>query len=269
MTNSNDSVNPAGLPPLADLFTQYLQRQAMAQAAGFSVREAGAEVVPFEAVLAQPVDNRAAWLEAVAPVRYFSPKIDTHSWQVPADWPSLVAQQEATTGLAFALGNFPQSVRNLNPLLHEADLAKLRPVPLTPVSASAMLTWTDQQIRKESLPQLLLVLGVLRLARQFDRADDLVKRYDAGVTKEWRGAWENEQAALSWHRGEAEKAASLWQAQADSVPVLFNRGMAALFSNQPREARGWLNRAVVQIPEDSSWHHLGRLYLSLSEMREA
>jgi hypothetical protein len=49
--------------------------------------------------------------------------------------------------------------------------------------------------------------------------------------------------------------------------VLFNRGMAALFLGQPAKARNWLARAADQLPETSGWHHLGRLYLALAEMR--
>ena len=48
------------------------------------------------------------------------------------------------------------------------------------------------------------------------------------------------------------------------MPVLFNRGMAALFTGQPADARADLRRAVEQIPESSGWHHLGRLYLALA-----
>jgi hypothetical protein len=51
------------------------------------------------------------------------------------------------------------------------------------------------------------------------------------------------------------------------VPVLFNRGMAALFLGDAAEARTCLNQAVQQLPEESAWHHLGRLYLALAESR--
>jgi len=51
----------------------------------------------------------------------------------------------------------------------------------------------------------------------------------------------------------------------DSVPILFNRGMAALFLDRPADARAALRTAVEKIPESSGWHHLGRLYLALAE----
>ena len=44
--------------------------------------------------------------------------------------------------------------------------------------------------------------------------------------------------------------------------------MAALFLDQTAEARTALLQAVAQLPEDSGWHHLGKLYLALAEMRD-
>jgi hypothetical protein len=43
--------------------------------------------------------------------------------------------------------------------------------------------------------------------------------------------------------------------------------MAALFLDQPAEARSALGEAANRIPETSAWHHLARLYLALAEMR--
>ena len=81
---------------------------------------------------------------------------------------------------------------------------------------------------------------------------------------EWADAWANETAALLWHRGRKEEAARAWQALPESVPVLFNRGMAALFLGRATEARPLLERAVAGLPEGDAWHHLGRLYLTLA-----
>jgi hypothetical protein len=264
MTTSGDITGRPTLPPLADLFTQYLRRRTTAHEAGFAGADPAVEVVPFEAVPVQPIDARLAWTESLAALHFVNPKIDPRSWPVPPDWADLVATQEPTLAVAFALGNFPQAVRNLNPLLQSPTLASLQPAPVSARSLPALASWASQQNR---FPQLVHALGVLRLAKQFDRAEELVERHQAEVPAEWRTAWANEQAALAWHRGQAEEAVSLWHAQEASVPVLFNRGMAALFSDQPEEARTWLTQAVGQLPEDNSWHHLGRLYLALAEMR--
>jgi hypothetical protein len=247
------------------LFTQYLQRRTTDHEAGFGGTETGVEVVPFEAVPVQPIDARLAWTESQAALRFFNPKIELRSIAVAPDWADVVATQEPAQSLAFALGNFPQAVRHLNPLLQSPTLAALKPAPSSARSLPALATWASQQNR---FPQVIHALGVLRLAKQFDRAAELVKRHQGDVPAEWRGAWANEQAALAWHQGQTDKAAALWQSQEISAPVLFNRGMAALFTDQPREARTWLTQAVGQIPEESSWHHLGRLYLALAEMRQ-
>src|SRR5205823_3721589 len=67
-------------------------------------------------------------------------------------------------------------------------------------------------------------------------------------------------------KGRREQAAALW-AKSDDVPALFNRGMAALFQGKAAEALAPLRQAVARLPENSSWHHLGQLYLTLAEMR--
>jgi tetratricopeptide (TPR) repeat protein len=107
----------------------------------------------------------------------------------------------------------------------------------------------------------------LRLARHLDLFDELAASDDE-VPSSGKAAWENEKAAAQWHRGRATEARALWLNQADSVPVLFNRGMAALFLGEVSEARSALEQAVSQIPETSAWHHLGRLYQTLAEARQ-
>ena len=74
---------------------------------------------------------------------------------------------------------------------------------------------------------MLLAVGVLRLARQFDLARQLLTR------RSRRQVSGNEAAALAWHEGKTDEAIRLWNSLPDSVPVLFNRGMAALFSDRP------------------------------------
>jgi tetratricopeptide (TPR) repeat protein len=261
--NNPASGNPAA-PPLSDLFARYLQRQAAAAAAGFGSVAATGEVVPFEAAPAQPVDARLAWQEALAAVHALCPGVETRSWKAPADWPALVAAHEPALALTFSLGNFPQLVRDLHPLLHGTELTALRPGVGRPLAAVTLLDWADRVQAKKDAGQVLLAAGCLRLARQFEAADALLH---TDFPTEWRNAAANEQAALAWHRGRAEQAAALWQTQRESTPVLFNRGMAALFLDQPAAARPWLSQAVDQLPDSSAWHHLGRLYLALAEMR--
>jgi hypothetical protein len=268
MTRTNDPLTGPVQPALSELMARYLQRQASAVTAGLVAGEPEGEVLPFEAAPVQPVNPQLAWSEAVSAARYFCPGSEPRLWKAPPEWPTLVTAHEPASALAFCFGNFPQLVRNLQLLLQASDVATLRPRAGRPVPAPALLAWADQEARRNPYPQPLIAASVFRLARQFDRASELLKAQQGEVLKEWQAARANEEAALAWHRGQAAEAAALWQVQPESVPVLFNRGMAALFLDRPGEALTWLSRAVADLPEESGWHHLGRLYLTLAEMRD-
>jgi len=262
-----DSSKIAGQPALAELMARFLNRQAAAHAAGIAIAGSGGEAVPYEAVPVQPVDPRLAWDGAGEAIRCFQQEPALQVKQAPAEWATLVAGHEPAGAIAFCAGNFPQLVRDIHSLLKAGDLSGLRPGRPRPVAATALADWATQLAETTQLSDLLLALGICRLARQFERAGELLKRYQVDVPSEWQAAWSNEEAALAWHRGESERADVLWQKQAPSAPVLFNRGMSALFLNRAREARAFLNQAVNQLADDSAWHHLGRLYLALAEMR--
>jgi tetratricopeptide (TPR) repeat protein len=257
---------PSGPPSPAELLAGYLQRQQQTHAAGLAGPDLDGEVVPYEAGPVQPIDARTAWDEAVAALRLFVPAHPLREIKPPTDWPSLVHGQEPAAALALCLGNFPQLVRDLHPLLRAEHLHDLRPAA-HPAVAPNLLAWVDKIAAKPHYPQLLLAVALLRLARLFDRAGELLSSHESDVPAEWRPAWDNEKAALAWHRGETEEARRLWLAQPPSAAVLFNRGMAALFLDRPEEARPALAEAAERLPETSAWHHLARLYLSLAEMR--
>jgi hypothetical protein len=258
MTQAHTSGRPAPLP-LSDLFTRYLQRQADAHAQGLGNPEPADQVVPHEAVQVQPVDPQRAWDDALAVVRYFPGAVLPADVTAP-DWPGLVLVQEPAVALAFCLGNYPQMVRNLHPLL-AGDLMALRQAPGRPVSGPVLAEWVAHS-RDHS--RLLLAASVLRLARRFDEARELLRQVEDAPAS-WQAVRANEEAALAWHAGRGEEALSLWQEQEASVPVHFNRGMAALFLGQPALARPALAQAVAALPETSAWHHLGHLYLTLAE----
>jgi hypothetical protein len=245
-------------PALSDLFTEYLNGQAEAQSEGLGFAELGGEVEPYESVPVQPVDPKQAWTDALTAAELLGART---AWTTPPDWPVLVASQEPAVALAFCLGNYPQMVRNLHPLLAGADLAALRADPVRAPAAPALVEWAR---KAGGYPESLLAAGVLRLARQFDDAAELLHRPPPA---EWRAVHANEEAALAWHRGRADEAAALWRKQADSVPVLFNRGMAALFLGDGATAREALTRAAAVLPETTAWHHLARLYIAMASVR--
>jgi tetratricopeptide (TPR) repeat protein len=253
-------MNPSH-PALADLFSRYLERQATAHAEGLGIAEDG-EVSLYDAVPVQPVEPRLAWTEALAALKYLAPQADYPSLAVPPEWSSLVAAHDPETTLPFCLGNFPQLVRHLPALLRPT-----RPeAPATNPAPDAVVSWANEAVAGDSFPLRLLAAAMLRLARDFDGAERLLPA-ESEVPTEWHEAWANENAALLWQRGRFEQASALWRTQTESVPVLFNRGMAALFLGDAVEARTCLIRATSQLGEEDAWHHLGRLYLALAEMR--
>jgi tetratricopeptide (TPR) repeat protein len=255
------------LPSLPMLFGQYLEKQTAARAAGLA--EAGpAEVVPFDAVPLQPVDPKAAWNSALEAARFFGNGA-TSMPTVPPSWPQLVAQCEPELALPFCLGNYPQLVRTLAPFIEPTDLVRLRPtgararrnasVDEDPVPANA----TNHPV------QPLLSAALFRLMKDFDRATDVLQKYADKVPAEYRAAWVNEEAALAWQGGRAEAARASWESQPDSAPVLFNRGLAALFSDRTADARSLLKKAISQISDDSPWYHLGSFYIAVAETKLA
>jgi tetratricopeptide (TPR) repeat protein len=253
MTPTPEHRTTAGQPPLAELMARFLNRRSEAVAGGLASTEPG-DVELHEAVPVQSVDPKQAWDEGTAVLEHYGVAVPATA---PADWSSLVAAQPSHTGLAFAIGNYPQMVRDLAPLYREAEDLAVLPMPEGPAVAVTAVPATE-------FPAVLLALGTLRLARQWDAADALIQAHAGRVPTAFAAAWANEEAAISWHRGRKDAAARLWQQLPETVPVLFNRGMAALFSGQPDKARNDLRQAVAQLPEASGWHHLGRLYLALA-----
>jgi hypothetical protein len=253
-------------PDLRTLLSGYLQRQADAHALGLGTPQSG-EVVPYDAGPVQPIDPRQAWRSAVAAAELFVPDAQTAGWKAPPCWATLVTGHEPAVSLAFSIGNFPQLVRDLHPLLQATDLTAFRPTAARPLTGPGLAEWAAETAQKKQFPQTLLAVGILRLARWFDEAGKLLQENDKQVPAAWRPAWTNEKAALAWQQGQGEEARRLWDSQPASVPVLFNRGMAALFLGANAEARTPLSQAVAQLPADGAWHHLGRLYLALAEAR--
>jgi hypothetical protein len=242
---------------VSELFTQYLKGQVLAREQGLALDVPEGEVTPYEAAPVQPVDPRQAWDDAVGAPRLLA-GVAGEAWTVPPEWPALVTAQEPAVALAFCVGNFPQMVRNLQPLL-AGDLTAIRVNTGQADLPPGLTEWTAS-VREPA--QILVAAAALRLARHFDEAERLLAR----VTT-WEPLVANERAALVWHRGRFDEAVALWRQQKSSAPVLFNRGMAALFLGDSTTARTDLGAAVKLLPETSAWYHLGRLYLALADAR--
>ena len=253
MTPTPETRPTAGQPPLADLMSRFLNGRTQAVAAGLAAEQPG-EVELHEAVPVQAVDSKQAWDEATAVLKHYG-LLETA--KVPADWPALVAAQASHTGLAFAAGNYPQMVRDLAPLYRAAESLGELPTPNGPAIPIGCAP-------SDEFSSVLLAIGTMRLARQWDAADALLRSSAGRVPSVLTLAWANEEAANLWHRGRREDALRRWRELPESVPVLFNRGMAALFTGRAADARADLRRAVEQLPDSDGWHHLGRLYLALA-----
>jgi len=258
-------------PKLADLLAGYLSQQAEVQAAGLAAVDA--DVVPYDAGPVHPVDPKLAWDETLLVARCFAPELRKQDWQSPLSWPGLVAAHEPVVALACALGNFPQMVRHFHTILQSRNLGQLRPGsgPAHVASAPVVVDWAKQNVRKHGEAgqylQMLSALGTLRLAKEFDEAEALFQAHEAQVPATWRTAWDNERAALAWHRGQAQQAWEIWRQLEPNAVILFNRGMAELFLDRPIPAQVSLKAAVAHLPEEGAWHHLGRLYLTLAQAR--
>lgn len=265
MARASEQSNTSGPPALAELLGHYLVDQASAHAAGMAFANATGDVIPHDAVAAQPVDPRLAWDGACAAVRCLNAKADLCSWKVPVDWPGLIAGQESVTVLPFCIGNFPQMVRNLPELFETASL-RAGKSPAAPVAPSDdVLAWAEDGSKRG--PHPLLAAAVMRSLGQYDRAEEILDRANETVPAEWKFALANERAALAFQRGRLDEAKAIWEGEAVSAPVLFNRGLVALVTGNRAEAQTLLRQAVALLPESDAWHHLGRLYLALAEMR--
>jgi hypothetical protein len=259
-TNKPSDRGTSVQPSLSDLLARYVERQKESQELGLAA-DAEGDVVPHEVGPVQPIDARLAWEEATTALSYYTTAKRTG--QAPPQWAHLVAAHEPAAALPFCVGNFPQLVRNFQALTQTKDLALLRPTRGRPVHAPPLVEWAGQAAAAKQFPQALVTLGALRLAKQYEAADAHVQAVDAQVPPEWRDAWANEKTALTWERGQCEDARVAWASQSPTVPVLFNRGMSALFCGRPADAHTALSAAVAQLPERGAWHHLGRLYLTM------
>ena len=259
------TTNPFGQPSLDDLMARFLATRS--DAATAAVEPAEGDVEPHEVAAGFRVDPRAAWTDATAAVPA-TPGVHTPGSPLPAEWAALVGQPAAAFAVAMAAGNFPQRVKDLHPLLARFDPAELRPADnQSPVPGlSGLRTWVAREAKKGQPAALLLAAGVARALGEFDRAEELLADAEAVCTGEFRTAWENERAALLWHRGRCDEALAAWDAAADTPAVRFNRGMARLFLGQFVEARTALKAAADALPESGGWKALAQLYLAVAEI---
>jgi len=259
---TNTPITP---PTLADLMLRFVNRPV--DAASIEA-EAGAlgEVQPHEVSVGFRADPRLAWNEGLAVLSALglSERIKAVA---PAEWSAVVVRHDSMSAQPFALAGYPQRVRDLTALLQAKDLTSLRPNGEGQTASASLRNWAHKQTEKNDPALTLLAAAVLRAANDFERAEAILLELGKQVPETLRPALINEEAALIWQRGQAEKALALWESLPETPAVLFNRGMALLFVGETNKARAALEKAIAQLPETDGWHHLGSLYLALAQMR--
>ena len=116
-------------PRLAELTAGFLNRAEDAEVLA-AAADAFGEVEPHEVAVGFRAEPRTAWaagLEATTALGRPAPAVAT-----PADWGTLVARHDAVAALPFALGNYPQRVRELGTLFATEKLGDLLPKPSNP-----------------------------------------------------------------------------------------------------------------------------------------
>jgi hypothetical protein len=251
-------------PPIAHLLARFLARQADARNAGIPETPVN-EVEPFEATAFLMIEPRTAWNEAAQAIQLLDPQHVSPTLTPPGDWAGMVSSPIALFAVPFAAGNYPQLVRDLATLLKTPNRAELQPKSAAANSAPGLEKWASQAIRRREFPAALMAIGTLRLSGD-PSAQAMLEELRPHVPARWTAAFANEEAALAWQTGNAHKACEMWSSQPDSVPVCFNRGMSALFTNRSGEAQASLTPAIGMVPEDNAWQSLARLYLALSQI---
>jgi len=239
-------------PSLAALTDRLLQSRSFAGAETIGIES---EVEPHEVLHGFHIDPRTAWTDAIAALKLFG--IKDLPATMPADWGTLAASEQGCEAVPMAAGNFPQRVRELEPLVTSTDLTGFRPIPGTTATDgyTGLQSWINKQ--RSGTTNTLIANGVARLLGE---TGDTTSSVNTPVEA-------NERAADMWAAGRWNEAVTAWLSQPDHPVVSFNRGMGLLFCGQAKEAIAHLRAAAEQLPDLSGWSHLARLYLALAQSR--
>ena len=240
-------MNPSRQPTLADL----TNRSMAARAASTDRTDDGGEVEPHEVLAGIRVDVRAAWTDAQLPLALLGVSVTETS--TPADWSSFVDWNSGRLGIPMAAGHFPQRLRDVAGLF-AADLADAQPAKTG--GFASLLTWIARSRNGDVVGTALLASGI---ARELGNAPEA----NRGTTP----AEVNESGADLWCRGDREGALAIWESMPTGAVASFNIGMANLMLGRPHAASAPLRDAVARLPENSGWHHLAALYLSVAGVR--
>ena len=253
MTTANRTT-PASI---AELFTQYLKGQVTAREEGLGLEVRDGEVVPYDAVPVQPVDPKQAWDDGITAAKLLA--ADVNAWPIPHDWPGLVNVQEPAVALAFCVGNFPQIVRNLQPLLAGGDVAALRVNTGQPTAPGGLLEWASKVKEPCAVHRRR---GCALSDTSFRGSGKSVKARHELACPGRKRAGRTGLAPRSI-RGSRRPVAVAGFVGAGVVQSRNGSAIPRRCSVGPARP----GAAVKQLPETSAWHHLGQLYLVLAANR--
>ena len=156
---TRNAANSSVQPSLEDLMVRFLASRS--DAAATAVEPGEGDVEPHEVATGFRVDPCAAWNDATS-------QISAAAVPLPPDWATLVNQPASAFAVPMAIGNFPQRVRDLHPLLTKFDPRELRPSgSQSPMPGlSALRGW----IARNSSSQPLVAAGLARFIGDFDTA---------------------------------------------------------------------------------------------------
>ena len=137
--------SPSGPPSIASLTASFLRRTQDAETLTAAADALG-DVQPHEVTVGYRAEPRLAWQESLQVLNAFGRKVE--SIPAPAEWGGLVARQDGTAALPFALANYPQRVRDLGNLLQAENLGELLTKPNENVAVSSgLLKWGTKHIQ--------------------------------------------------------------------------------------------------------------------------
>lgn len=253
-------------PTISELTAQVVTKMEDAEMVASALDELG-QVEPHEMTVGLRTDPRTAWTQSIEAL---GTAVDQLKVTAPSDWGRLIVRQNAVAALPFAIGNYPQRVRELGTLIQTNDLSKLLEQSKQDSDVSKNLgQWCEKHIESGKMPQAMIAAALYRVSGDLETASRTLEVLVKTAPFEWTTTLENERAALLWETGRHAQARAMWESLPDTNPVMFNRGMAALFMGDAKSAIAQLRKLVSQLPESSAWHHLASVYLALAEMRGA
>ena len=247
---------------LAELTSRFLDEQSAARRSGFAEFPCY-EVEPHDSIAGPVADPRSAWSDALAALACLSDSPTKVSMTAPPGWIALSAIRFPVVALPFACGHFPQMVRDL-PALIRREPNRLADGLIDFTERNLLVNWIESAVAAGRYPESLVGFGLCRVMGDNALAERLATRIASQVPDEGRLAWQNEEAAFAWSQGKYEQANRIWASLPNRPPIVFNRGLAALFTGRMEEARQHFTTLRGEIPEESCWRQLSELYLALS-----